>query len=479
MVGRDLNKAVVPQQARKSSLNLRSERRARPRVIELLERREVMDASLQVIHNSPYAAAALVDVYVNNSLLLNDFAFRAATPYVTVPSGVNLKIDITAANAPNNASPVFSTTANLAANTSYVAIAEGNPLASSGQTAFGVAVSALGRQAAQVPGNAEFLVFHGAPDAPAVDVVARGVGTLVNDIAFPSFANDYLSVAPSAYTLDVTLSDGVTRVRSFAADLSGAAGAAIVVAASGFVAPTGGQPSFGLLAVFSNGTTALLPEVKPVITGTNRNDAFEVKLKNDNSGILQVTRGQETTQFLTLTNPLVTIQGGKGDDQLTVRYAKSGNAALPTIAFDGGAGYDTAFVHGSNGDDTIKLVESMNFASVLPANALVFKAVEAISVWAGSGNDLVDATALTTISTTLFGEAGNDTLRGGKARDTIFGGLGNDLLDGGDGDDVLWGGFGNDNLVGGRGFDLLFDFLGNNVFNDVDSKNRRSRSWMS
>ncbi|MDZ4820878.1 MAG: DUF4397 domain-containing protein, partial [Planctomycetota bacterium] len=85
-----------------------SERRARPRVIELLERREVMDASLQVIHNSPYAAAALVDVYVNDALLLNDFAFRSATPYVTVPSGVNLKIDITAANAPNNASPVFS-----------------------------------------------------------------------------------------------------------------------------------------------------------------------------------------------------------------------------------------------------------------------------------------------------------------------------------------------------------------------------------
>jgi Ca2+-binding RTX toxin-like protein len=233
------------------------------------------------------------------------------------------------------------------------------------------------------------------------------------------------------------------------------------------------------LAVFPNGTTALLPEVKPVITGTNRNDAFNVKLKSDNSGILQVTRGPETTQFLTLTNPLVTIEGGKGDDQLTIRYANSGNAALPTIAFDGGGGYDTAFVHGSNGDDKIKLVESMNFASVLPANALVFKAVEAISVWAGSGNDHVDATALTTINTALFGEAGDDTLRGGKARDTIFGGLGNDLLDGGDGDDVLWGGLGNDTLIGGRGFDLLFDFLGNNVFNDVDSKNRRSRSWMS
>jgi len=453
-----------------------SERRARPRVIELLERREVMDASLQVIHNSPYAAAALVDVYVNDALLLNDFAFRSATPYVTVPSGVNLKIDITAANAPNNASPVFSTTANLSANTSYVAIAEGNPLASSGPIAFGVAVSAAGRQVAQTPGNAEFLVFHGAPDAPTVDVVARGVGTLVDDISFPSFADGYRSVAPAAYTLDVTLGDGITRVRSFAADLSGAAGAAIVVAASGFVAPAGGQPAFGLLAIFPNGTTALLPEVKPVINGTNRDDRFEAKLGSGNPAILQIARGNEITQFLTLTNPQVTIEGGKGNDQLTVRYSNSA-VALPTIAFDGGAGYDTAFVYGGNGDDRIKLVESMNLASPLPVNALVFKAVEAVTVWAGAGHDVVDAAALTTINTSLFGEAGNDRLLGGKARDLIFGGAGNDYLDGGDGDDVLWGGFGDDTLIGGRGFDLLFDFFGRNSVSDVDAKRGRGGSW--
>jgi|GEM_PF-5160247 len=449
----------------------------RPRVIECLERREVMDASLQIIHNSPYTAAALVDVYVNDALLLNDFAFRSATPYVSVPSGVDLKVDITAANAPNNLAPVFTTIANLAHNTSYVAIAAGDPLASVGPTAFGLAVSALGRKSAQVPGNAEFLVFHGAPDAPAVDVVARGVGTLVDDLAFRSYASDYLSVAPASYTLDVTLSDGLTRVRSFAADLSGAAGGAIVVAASGFVAPAAGQPNFGLLAVFADGTTELLPEVKPVITGTNGNDVFEVKLKESNAGILQVTRGSETTQFLTLTNPLVTIEGGKGNDRLNVRFPDPG-ATLPTIAFDGGAGYDTAAIRGSGGDDVIKLFEVNNFVSSLPSSGLVFKAVEAIAVWAGSGNDLVDATGLRTINTWLHGEAGNDVLRGGKARDIIFGGLGNDLLEGNDGDDVLLGGPGKDTLVDGRGFDLLLDFLGQYAINDFHAKNRNAWNWI-
>lgn len=46
--------------------------RPRPRLIEALERREVLDASLQVIHNSPYDDAALVDVYVNDALLLSE-----------------------------------------------------------------------------------------------------------------------------------------------------------------------------------------------------------------------------------------------------------------------------------------------------------------------------------------------------------------------------------------------------------------------
>jgi Ca2+-binding RTX toxin-like protein len=444
----------------------------RIRSLEMLERREVLSATLQVIHNSPYAAASLVDVYVNGSLLLDDFAFRSATPFVSVPSGVNLTIDVTGANAPNNFNPVFSATVNLANNKTYLAVAAGDPLASSGPTAFGLALSDLGRQSANNPGNAEFLVFHGVPDAPAVDVVARGVGTLVNDLTFPSFAPDYLSVAPANYTIDVTLADGLTRVRSFGADLSAAAGGALVVAASGFVAPSSGDPAFGLLAVFADGTTALLPEVKPVIGGTGRNDSFVVRTKASNPGIVEVSRGGDTTQFLALTNPVLTIEGGAGNDVLTVRYPSTSNFSLPTIAFDGGRGYDTASVFGGQGNDTIKLIESNSF-SVLPGNALAFKAVEALSVWAGDGNDLVDASVLTTINTTLFGENGNDVLLGGRAVDLIYGGLGNDLLDGGAGNDLLWGGFGDDTLIGGGGFDLLFDFFGRNTFWYGEAKPRQ------
>ena len=51
-------------------------------------------ARLQVIHNAADPLASEVDVYVNGDLLLDNFAFRTATPFVTVPAGVTLNIGV-------------------------------------------------------------------------------------------------------------------------------------------------------------------------------------------------------------------------------------------------------------------------------------------------------------------------------------------------------------------------------------------------
>ena len=53
-------------------------------------------------------------------------------------------------------------------------------------------------------------------------------GTLVDDLSYPALTADYLSVPAGTYTLDVTLADGATRVKSYRADLTGAGGAAVV-----------------------------------------------------------------------------------------------------------------------------------------------------------------------------------------------------------------------------------------------------------
>ena len=51
-------------------------------------------ARLQVIHNAADPGAAVVDVYVNGGILLDDFAFRAATPYIDVASDTDLEIAV-------------------------------------------------------------------------------------------------------------------------------------------------------------------------------------------------------------------------------------------------------------------------------------------------------------------------------------------------------------------------------------------------
>jgi len=124
------------------------------------------------------------------------------------------------------------------------------------------------REAASGEG-VDLLVFHGSPDAPAVDVVARGVATLVPNFAYGAFAG-YVSVPAGAYTLDIQPAGSGTTAASFLADLSGANGAALTVVASGYLAPAAGAPGFGLLAVFADGTTAMLPA--PGATSTEAAD---------------------------------------------------------------------------------------------------------------------------------------------------------------------------------------------------------------
>ncbi|MCC6395777.1 MAG: T9SS type A sorting domain-containing protein, partial [Bacteroidetes bacterium] len=92
-------------------------------------------------------------------------------------------------------------------------------------------------------------------DAPAVDVDARGVATLVDNASYRDIT-DYLTVPPATYTLDVKDSSGAVTVASFTADLSGLANGAAVVFASGFLTPASNQnaSAFGLFAALPDGS---------------------------------------------------------------------------------------------------------------------------------------------------------------------------------------------------------------------------------
>ena len=226
-------------------------------------------ARVQVIHNSPDDAADSVDVYLNGNLLIDNFAFRNASPFIDAPAGVEIQIDV----APKTSTSVAQSVANfpltLTPDETYVVVADGITGLSSTTynpaPAFGLEVYAMGREAATMPMNTDVLVHHGSTDAPTVDVVEVGVGagTIVDNAAYPGFAG-YLELATADYVLEVRDMTGLSTVASYDAPLStlGLDGAAIAVVASGFLDPSmnGNGPAFGLfVALPAGGELVALP----------------------------------------------------------------------------------------------------------------------------------------------------------------------------------------------------------------------------
>ena len=256
------------------------------------------NASVQVIHNSPDPAASTVDIYLDDGTTvtpLDDVDFRTATPFLDVPAGTyDIAVSQSTSTGIGDQELFRLSGANLVSGETYIVAAQGvvtpgdfatNPDGVS--TAFDLQVITPARSSA-VSSDVEILVVHGAPDAPTVDVIARGAVRLVDDAAFTD-ATSYIQVAPASYTLDVAVGTNNGLIPASAvADLSTAGGATVTVLASGFLDPSANQsgPAFGLLAVFADGTTAVLPaataptlisELRIDQSGADDDEYFEVR----------------------------------------------------------------------------------------------------------------------------------------------------------------------------------------------------------
>lgn len=217
-------------------------------------------ARLQVVHNSADLAAASVDVWLNTTLLLDDMAFRTASPFIDAQAGVPFVVSIAAPASTDTVGAIGHFTFNLEEGGSYIVVANGI-VSSSGYSPvepFDLYATDGAREEATGPANTDILVFHGATDAPTVDVAeiaVLGGATLVDDLPYGEFS-DYLEVPTTAYTLEVRTADG-TPVASFDAPLDGLGlqGQAITVFASGFLDPSvnSNGPAFGLWASLATG----------------------------------------------------------------------------------------------------------------------------------------------------------------------------------------------------------------------------------
>lgn len=198
-------------------------------------------ARLQVIHNAADPGAASVDVYINDELTLDDFAFRTATPFITVPSGTDLTVDVAGPDSSDSSDSLYADTFNLPAGATAQIIANGvlDPTAfsdaanSEDDIAFGLWANTTAREAAADDTQFEFNVVHGATDVPPVGLSANGSVELIPDFdAAYGGITDYIAVAPAAYTLNLNV-EGVGTL-DFDLDTSNFAGVSATVLASGF-----------------------------------------------------------------------------------------------------------------------------------------------------------------------------------------------------------------------------------------------------
>lgn len=198
-----------------------------------------------------------------------------------------------------------------------------------------------------------------------------------------------------------------------------------------------------------------------------------------------------------LTN--ITLDGGDGNDLLSADAILLGGPGNDTFivpvgpnTIDGGDGFDTILVEGTNGPDSVTVNQTSAGVVTLTVNASsstnVVTNVELIDVYTRAGNDIVTlsgngligvnvhggegddliSAAGASAAVTLYGEAGDDTLNGGLAADYLVGGEGNNQLQGNQGDDTAIGGSGVDYFIWNAG-DGLDSLTGDGGQDNVDA----------
>jgi hypothetical protein len=238
-------------------------------------------ADVQVIHNSPDPGAAMVDIYLDGGDMpaVPDFAFRAATPVLALPAGVEIVIGIAPGNSSGPGDIIAEFPVTLMNGASYLVMATGvldgtlptNPEG----IGTGFTLEIFPELVTMAPaGTTNLLAYHGSPNAPTVDVQVRDGAILVDDLAYSDFQG-YLNAPAVDLVLEVTPGmDNETVVAAYDAPLSALSGAGAVVFASGFLGGVAGLPDFGLFVALPDGTVIPL---SPAAVATEARSLSDVR----------------------------------------------------------------------------------------------------------------------------------------------------------------------------------------------------------
>lgn len=209
-------------------------------------------ARLQVIHNSP---AAAVDVYVDTTLILNDFAFRSATPFFYAPAGDTLRVRVAPANSTSYRDAVFTTPLLLENGKTYVATATG--ILGNATTPLRLSLLSNAREKAQTATNLELTFLHGVPNlGPLAALPFDGRAPFINNWAFGTYSA-YTTLPANILVFDIGPANDVNNfIGTWGGDFSALGGQSGVVFASGMA---DGTPPVDLFIALPTGQVLRLP----------------------------------------------------------------------------------------------------------------------------------------------------------------------------------------------------------------------------
>ncbi len=210
-------------------------------------------ARVQLIHNAPTQTVA---VRVNGQMVLPTFAYQTATPYLDLPAGEELDIELVPIGGPIAASEVVRFD-NLvfADGEKYVVVAYGTFDPTDNEE---VQLSIFDQAVEKTADNRVAIqFFHGSPDAPEVDILS-GQDNIFDNTGYGSFAPAFVDVPPLTYALDITpANDNNQVIATYQASLEWWKGNSAVIFATGNLNDDSFQPWVAL----SNGGTYPLPTV--------------------------------------------------------------------------------------------------------------------------------------------------------------------------------------------------------------------------
>ena len=209
-------------------------------------------ARIQFIHAAPFQTVSLK---INGNLIRPQFAYQTATPYLELPAGELITIELTPVGGLTPVSAVETFQLQLQDGETYVAALHGT-FDSSDDVPVALAIHTPARETSDDQSTIQLSFFHGAADAPGVDIVQNGT-ILFDNIRFGNFADSYQTFPATAYEIEVTPeTDNQNVLGSYASFFNFWGGKSAVIFATGFLHDGTFQP---WVALSNGGTFPLFP----------------------------------------------------------------------------------------------------------------------------------------------------------------------------------------------------------------------------